>query len=200
VPDINVPEELLARLPHTPERVFPATPTQARVLAAYLAAQPPNDQRAYLYTTVLVLSQDVDELRFRNAWYTLVHRHDALRVAFLGLPAAPAGVPFAACIMPFKVANRWERVDSVEGDDVERTTTKYLEGVHTKINVEGVMVIPAFIQAGANRRFVLTVHHAIIGTYLLIRFYRMGFLTLRIQMVARSSSFLRNSRISTMGT
>jgi hypothetical protein len=165
VPAITVPEALLARLPHRPVAIYPALPNSARVLAASLAAAPPNQGRYYAYSTVLELAADVDEAHFHATWAALVRRHEALRIVFVGLPATAdhAHIPFAACVMPPEAVDPWMRIEAEEEEDIETVVARHHEGVHARLNPEGVMMEAAFIIAGSKRKFMLTTHHALIG-------------------------------------
>ncbi|KAK0209228.1 putative peptide synthetase [Desarmillaria ectypa] len=136
------------------DRITPATPMQASLLALYLRSE---GQSGYINHSVYSLKKGVDLERFKQAWETVVRRNAILRTSFV-LVDNSAISPFAL-VSGEEYDVRW--IEDL-GEDVDVLVEDYVERTPRNLSLRHPWTVALMRNDDSSDvRFVLTLHHAL---------------------------------------
>ncbi|KAK0185195.1 putative peptide synthetase [Armillaria mellea] len=136
------------------DRITPATPMQASLLALYLRSE---GQSGYINHSVYSLKKEIDLNRFKQAWEGVVRHNAILRTSFV-LVDNSAISPFAL-VSGDEYDVRWME-DS--GDDVDVLIEDYVERTPRNLSLRRPWAVALLRNKDSSDvRFVLTLHHAL---------------------------------------
>ncbi|KAK0501009.1 putative peptide synthetase [Armillaria luteobubalina] len=136
------------------DRITPATPMQASLLALYLRS---DGQSGYINHSAYSLRKEIDINRFKQAWEAVVRHNAILRTSFV-LVDNSAISPFAL------LSNEEYDVRWIEdsGDDVDVLIKDYVERTPRNLSLRHPWAVALMRNKDSSDvRFVLTLHHAL---------------------------------------
>ncbi|KAK0434815.1 putative peptide synthetase [Armillaria borealis] len=136
------------------DRITPATPMQASLLALYLRSE---GQSGYINHSVYSLKKEIDLNRFKQAWEAVVRHNAILRTSFV-LVDNSAISPFAL-VSGEEYDVRW--IEDL-GDDVDVLIEDYVERTPRNLSLRHPWAVALMHNKDSSDvRFVLTLHHAL---------------------------------------